>query len=152
MTWKNGSTTMRKVKQLGFLVVNKQKPQPKRYIKKLSVNGLIRRKKQFRFWYKLPYTKEEDILTALKATKSTNTFDVFSAGSLIRLTINRDHRSSHTLNTRNCTFGWYKRCVTTYLFIIDYNQNQTFVFGHRKRNITTEKELWESSDVNYWGT
>ncbi len=111
----------------------------------------MRRKKQFRFWYKLPYTKEEDILTALKVTKYINTFDVFSVGSLIRLTINRDHGSSHTLNTKNCMLGWYKRSVITYLFIIDYNQNQTFVFGHRKRNITTEKELWESSDVNYWG-
>lgn len=141
---------MRKVKQLGFLVVNKQKPQPKRYIKPLSVNGFIRRKKQFRYWYTLPYTKEEDILTALKEQKSVVIFDVFSVGSLIRLTIN-GRTKSYTLNVDNCTLGWYKRCVTTYLFIIDHNHNQTFVFGHRKQSITTEKELWESSDVNYWG-
>lgn len=141
---------MRKVKQLGFLVVNKQKPQPKRYIKQLSVNGFIRRKKQFRYWYTLPYTKEEDILTALKKPKSVVIFDVFSVGSLLRLTFVGD-RKSYTLNVDNCTLGWYKRCVTTYLFIIDHNHNQTFVFGHRKQSITTEKELWESSDVNYWG-
>lgn len=141
---------MRKVKQLGFLVVNKQQPKPKRYIKRLTVNGLIRRKKLFRFWYTLNCTKEEDILTALKEPKAVVIFDAFAVGSLIRLTLN-GRVESHTLNSSNCSFGWYKRCITTYLFIVDHNRNRTFVFGHKKRKITTERELWESSDINYWG-
>ncbi len=141
---------MRKVKQLGFLVVNKQKPQPKRYIKRLTVGGFVRRKKQFRFWYILNCTKEEDILTYLKDPKAVIIFDTFTVGSLVRLTLN-GRAESHTFNSDNCTFGWYKRCITTYLFIVDHNRNRTFVFGHKKRKIRTERELWESSDINYWG-
>lgn len=141
---------MRKVKQLGFLVVNKQKPSPKRYIKRLTINGFVRRKKQFRYWYTLNCTTEEDILTGLKEPKSVIIFDTFTVGSLVRLTLN-GRAESHTFNSDNCTFGWYKRCITTYLFIVDHNRNRTFVFGHKKRKIHTERELWESSDINYWG-
>lgn len=89
-------------------------------------------------------------MTSLKEPKAVVIFDAFTVGSLLRLTLN-GRVESHTLNSDNCSFGWYKRCITTYLFIVDHNRNRTFVFGHKKRKITTERELWESSDINYWG-
>ena len=149
-----GLIKMRRVTQLGFLVVNKPKPKPKREIQQINLNNFLKRLKEHRFVNTVDTTSLEDILIALPNITGVYGETTYqTVGSLLRMEIKRINRAllSMQWNTKDIGFGSYKRSKNSWIFLFDYHRNQTYVFVNKKTFFETELEIWENSDVNYWG-
>lgn len=145
---------MRRVKQLGFLVVNKPKPKPKREIQQINLNNFLKRLKEHRFVNTVETTSFEDILIALPSITGVYGKTTYqTVGSLLRMEIKRINRALLSIqwNTKDIGFGSYNRSKNSWIFLFDYGCNQTYVFVDRTTSFETELSIWESSDVNYWG-
>lgn len=145
---------MRRVKQLGFLVVNKPKPKPKREIQQINLNNFLKRLKEHRFVNTVETTSFEDILIALPSITGVYGETTYqTVGSLLRMEIKRINRALLSIqwNTKDIGFGSYNRSKNSWIFLFDYGCNQTYVFVDRTTSFETELSIWESSDVNYWG-
>lgn len=145
---------MHRVIQLGFLVVNKPKPKPKREIQQINLNNFLKRLKAHRFINTVDTTLLEDILIALPNITGVYGKTTYqTVGSLLRMEIKRINRSllSMQWNTKDIGFGSYNRSKNSWIFLFDYGRNQTYVFVKKKTFFETELEIWEDSDLNYWG-
>ena len=145
---------MRRVTQLGFLVVNKPKPKPKREIQQINLNNFLKRLKEHRFVNTVDTTSLEDILIALPNITGVYGETTYqTVGSLLRMEIKRINRALLSIqwNTKDIGFGSYNRSKNSWIFLFDYQRNQTYVFVNKKTFFETELEIWENSDVNYWG-
>ena len=150
----DGLIEMRRVTQLGFLVVNKPKPKPKREIQKINKNNFLKRLKEHRFINIVDTISFEDILVSLPdITGVYGKTTCQTVGSLLRMEITRTNYAllSMQWNTNDIGFGSYKRAKNSWIFLFDYGCNQTYVFIDRTSSFETELSIWESSDVNYWG-
>ena len=149
-----GLIKMRRVKQLGFLVVNKPKPKPKREIQQINLNNFLKRLKEHRFINTVDTTSLEDIFVALPhVTGIYGNTTYQTVGSLLRMEIKRINRALLSIqwNTKDIGFGSYSRSKNSWIFLFDYGCNKTYVFVNKKTFFETELEIWENSDVNYWG-
>ena len=145
---------MRRVNQLGFLVVNKKKPTPKRKIEDLNLNTFMARINKHKYLTKLNTTDKEEVFLTLESIASVHkSFDYQLVGNAIRFVFERTERYTfaRNWNIEHIGFGSYQRAKCSYLFIFDYDKNETFVFINRKPYPETELEIWEMSDLNYWG-
>jgi hypothetical protein len=145
---------MRRVKQLGFLVVNKPKPKPKREIQQINLNNFLKRLNEHRFINTVDTTSLEDILIALPNITGVYGETTYqTVGSLLRMEIKRINRALLSIqwNTKDIGFGSYNRSKNSWIFLFDYQRNKTYVFVNKKTFFETELSIWESSDVNYWG-
>lgn len=150
----DGLIEMRRVTQLGFLVVNKPKPKPKREIQQININNFLKRLKEHRFINTVDTTSLEDIFVALPHITGIYGKTTFqTVGSLLRMEITRVNYALLTRqwNTNDIGFGSYNRSKNSWIFLYDYHRNQTYVFVKKKTSFETELEIWENSDVNYWG-
>lgn len=150
----DGLIKMRRVTQLGFLVVNKPKPKPKREIQQINLNNFLKRLKEHRFVNTIDTTSLEDILIALPHITGVYGETTYqTVGSLLRMEIKRINRAllSMQWNTKDIGFGSYKRSKNSWVFLFDYGCNKTYVFVQKSLTYNSELEIWESSDVNYWG-
>lgn len=149
-----GLIKMRRVTQLGFLVVNKLKPKPKREIQQINLNNFLKRLKEHRFVSTVETTSFEDILIALPSITGVYGETTYqTVGSLLRMEIKRINRAllSVQWNTKDIGFGSYNRSKNSWIFLFDYQRNQTYVFVRKTLAYESELSIWESSDVNYWG-
>lgn len=149
-----GLIKMRRVTQLGFLVVNKPKPKPKREIQQINLNNFLKRLKEHRFVNTIDTTSLEDILIALPHITGVYGETTYqTVGSLLRMEIKRINRSllSMQWNTKDIGFGSYNRSKNSWIFLFDYQRNQTYVFVRKTLAYESELSIWEDSDVNYWG-
>jgi hypothetical protein len=149
-----GLIKMRRVKQLGFLVVNKPKPKPKREIQQINLNNFLKRLNEHRFINTVDTTSLEDILIALPNITGVYGETTYqTVGSLLRMEIKRINRALLSIqwNTKDIGFGSYNRSKNSWIFLFDYQRNKTYVFVNKKTFFETELSIWESSDVNYWG-
>lgn len=145
---------MRRVTQLGFLVVNKPKPKPKREIQQINLNNFLKRLKEHRFINTVDTTALEDIFVALPHITGIYGKTTYqTVGSLLRMEITRVNYAllAKQWNTKDIGFGSYKRSKNSWIFLFDYSGNQTYVFVRKSLAYNSELEIWENSDVNYWG-
>lgn len=145
---------MRRVTQLGFLVVNKPKPKPKRAIQQINLKNFLKRLKEHRFINTVDTTSLEDIFVALPhVTGIYGNTTYQTVGSLLRMEITRVNYAllAKQWNVNNIGFGSYKRSKNSWIFLFDYSRNQTYVFVRKSLAYNSELEIWENSDVNYWG-
>lgn len=153
LTLMGGLIKMRKVTQLGFLVVSKNKPKPKRCIQKINHKNFLDRLNNHGFIRKVNTTDTENLLVDLdNITGGRQVVEPYMVGSVLRLSFKKTYSTtSHQWNIKKIGFGSYKRAKRSWLFLFDYQHNQTYVFINRKQSFDCELEIWESSDINYWG-
>lgn len=144
---------MRRVNQLGFLVVNKKKPTPKRKIEDLNLNTFMARINKHKYLTRLKTSDKEEVFLQLDSIAAIHkSFDYQMVGNALRFVFESENNSfARNWNIQHIGFGSYKRDKRSYLFIFDYVKNETFVFIIRKPYPETELEIWEMSDLNYWG-
>lgn len=144
---------MRRVNQLGFLVVNKKKPTPKRKIEDINVNTFFTRLNSYKYLAKLKTANKEEVFLKLESIADTHKpFDYQLVGNALRIVFEEEIRPfARNWNIEHIGFGSYQRDKRSYLFIFDYMKNETFIFIIRKPHPETELEIWEMSDLNYWG-
>ena len=150
----DGLIEMRRVTQLGFLVVNKPKPKPKREIQQINLNNFLKRLEEHRFVNTVETTSFEDILIALPSITGVYGETTYqTVGSLLRMEIKRTNYAllSMQWNTKDIGFGSYNRSKNSWIFLFDYGCNKTYVFLQKSLTYNSELEIWESSDMNYWG-
>lgn len=145
---------MRRVNQLGFLVVNKKKPTPKRKIEDLNLNTFMARINKHKWLTKLKTTDKEEVFLTLESIREAyKPFDYQLVGNVMRFVFEWTERYTfaRNWNIQHIGFGSYQRAKSSYLLIFDYDKNETFIFINRKTKPETELEIWEMSDLNYWG-
>lgn len=144
---------MRRVKQLGFLVVSKNKPRPKRKIEDININTFLKRLKGYKYALKLKGTDKEEIFLQLESIHTLNqSVDYQLVGNALRIVFEYQRgKVGRNWNIQHLGFGSYQRAKSSYLFIFDHMKNETYVFTAYKQRIETELDIWEMSDLNYWG-
>lgn len=144
---------MRRVKQLGFLVVDKRKPRPRRKIEDININTFLTRVNGHKYLTKLKTVDKEDVFLQLESIAAIHkSFDYQMVGNALRIVFESEGNPfARNWNIEHISFGSYQRDKRSYLFIFDYTKNETFVFIVRKPYPETELEIWEMSDLNYWG-
>lgn len=144
---------MRRVNQLGFLVVNKKKPTPKRKIEDVNLNTFMSRLNSHKYLAKVKTTDKEEVFLKLESIADTHKpFDYQLVGNALRVVFEEEQKPfARNWNVKHIGFGSYQRDKRSYLFIFDYGKNETFIFIIRKPYPETELEIWEMSDLNYWG-
>lgn len=144
---------MRRVKQLGFLVVDKRKPRPRRKIEDININTFLTRLSSHKYLTKLKTSDKEEVFLQLDSIASVHkSFDYQLVGNALRVVFESEPNPfARNWNIEHIGFGSYQRDKRSYLFIFDYTKNETFIFIIRKPSPETELEIWEMSDLNYWG-
>lgn len=144
---------MRRVKQLGFLVVDKRKPRPRRKIEDININTFLTRLSSHKYLTKLRTADKEEVFLQLDSIAAVHkSFDYQLVGNALRVVFESEPNPfARNWNIEHLGFGSYQRDKRSYLFIFDYVKNETFIFIIRKPYPETELEIWEMSDLNYWG-
>ena len=150
----DGLIKMRKVNQLGFLVVNKNKPKPKRYIQDINLNTFLDRVKKFKYIGFMKTSDKEEVFVNLKGFYGVHgTMDYQLVGNIIRVYLDQPNKNTLTKQWTldEIAFGSYQRAKESWLLLFDFSENRTYVFVNHKPYPETELEIWEMSDLNYWG-
>ena len=112
---------MRRVKQLGFLVVSKNKPRPKRKIEDLNINTFMSRLNSHKYLTKLKTTDKEEVFLKLDSIAAIHkSFDYQLVGNALRVVFETETNPlARNWNIQHIGFGSYQRDKRSYLFIFE---------------------------------
>lgn len=148
---------MRRVKNIGWLLVKKQRPKPVRKLMEISRQTFLDRLSEYKHHRSIPTRDVEEIFSVI-ADKTIyykaelNEFDIFFTESFTRFVFfDNDYRSKN-INLTNITLEYYcfKRGKASVLVLVDTMKKESYVFAKYDRTVKSELDIWEMSDLNYW--
>lgn len=144
---------MRKVKQIGFLSVNKQRPKPKRKLTKITYKTFRQRVKSYLYWQEVKTINADEIMLEIFNTKPRQSYscDIYFSKNLVRIDTQVDQSSDSKMVMANDDSCWsYSRGNYEYLVLMDKRKNRAFLFRKSDKRITGEHKIWEMSDLNFF--